>query len=274
VNQPDKIRLGLPMADYLKHPGLSHHDLIALDRTPAHFVAARNAPDEQTDALRIGAITHAAILEPATFKKSHWVRPETYEDEKGKTKVWNGNSNVCKDWLAAHSDRPVIRAREFEKILAMRKSVHAHRTAREILRQGDFEVTLFGVDPETGVSLKARPDWISGTTLVNLKTAEDASPEAFTFAIEKYHYASGAAYHLELARLAGIPKDYYIFIVVEKEPPFAVAVYELDARSIAKGRLDYRRWLSLYAYCTRVDEWPAFNDGIIPISLPERAFKV
>ena len=133
---------------------------------------------------------------------------------------------------------------------------------------------MFGVDPDTGTPLKSRPDWISGTTLVNLKTTEDASAEAFTWAIEKYHYASGAALHLDVARLAGIPKDYYLFIVVEKEPPFAVAVYELDKRSIDKGRQDYRRWLSLYAHCSSVDEWPAFNDGIIPISLPERAFKL
>jgi hypothetical protein len=274
MNQPDKIRLGLPMADYLAHPSLAHHDLVPLGRSPAHFKAALAAPDEDTDALRIGEITHAAILEPATFKKSHWVRPETYDDEKGKTKVWNGNSNVCREWLAAHSDRTVIRAKQFEAILAMRKSVLAHRTAREILKQGDFEVSLFGVDPDTGTPLKSRPDWISGTTLVNLKTTEDASAEAFTWAIEKYHYASGAALHLDVARLAGIPKDYYLFIVVEKEPPFAVAVYELDKRSIDKGRQDCRRWLSLYAHCSSVDEWPAFNDGIIPISLPERAFKL
>ena len=142
MNQPDKIRLGLPMADYLAHPSLAHHDLIPLGRSPAHFKAALAAPDEDTDALRIGEITHAAILEPATFKKSHWVRPETYEDDKRATKVWNGNSNVCKEWLAAHSDRTVIRARQFEQILAMRKSVLAHRTAREILKQGDFEVSF------------------------------------------------------------------------------------------------------------------------------------
>lgn len=264
----NKIEKSLPMEQYLKAAGLAHHDLAEMSRTPAHFKYRRENPEEEkTRALIVGDIAHIAVLEPNRFKDSHYVKPKTYEDEKGKVKPWNGNANVCKDWLEKHSDREVLTPLEAGSVIGMRKSVMENRTAKEILKKGDFEVSLFATDPETQIQLKARPDWISGRSLVNLKTTDDASKEAFQRSIEKFHYDSAAAFHLDVCNLLGLQKEFYVFIVVEKEPPFAMALYELDEKSKDIGRLKYRRWLSLYSHCANVDEWPGYDESIQPISL-------
>jgi exodeoxyribonuclease VIII len=60
-----------------------------------------------------------------------------------------------------------------------------------------------------------------------------------------------------------------VFLVVEKKPPYAVAVYVLDPESIALGRAEYRRDLQLYAECKRTGVWPGYGDKIQTIGVPQ-----
>lgn len=263
----------MPMAEYLKAPGISQSQLKAMTRSPAHFQAALTMPAEPTRAQLIGTVLHYAVLEPDLFGDSYHLRPLTYKSKQGEPKKWNGNATECKEWLAAHNDRPILTSDERDAVLEMRKSVMEHASARAALAQGLAEQALFVADPDTGIGLKCRTDWLSGNAIVDLKSTEDASPEGFARSVEKFGYDVQAAYNLDLANWLDLKKEFFIFIAVEKSPPYAVGVYELDVESVGVGRSKYRRWLALAAHCERTQEWPAYDPAIVRLSLPQWALR-
>jgi hypothetical protein len=61
-----------------------------------------------------------------------------------------------------------------------------------------------------------------------------------------------------------------VFVLVEKAPPFAVAVVELDDDAIEAGMRARREAIDLYHVCAEADYWPAYS-ATGPISLPRWA---
>lgn len=264
----------MPIEDYLKAPGISQSRLKMMNRSPAHFrYAIEEAEEEETRALVVGRVLHYAILEPDLFGGSHYVRPDTYKNKQGDPKKWNGNATECKEWLASHSDREVIFSKELEAIIGMRKSVMEHPAARAALAEGLAEQAMFMSDPDTGIGLKCRTDWLSGNTIVDLKSTEDASPAGFARSVEKFGYDVQAAFNLDMSSWLNLGKEFFVFIAVEKSPPHVVGVYELDAESIGVGRSKYRRWLALVDHCERMKEWPGYDPAIVRLSLPMWALR-
>ena len=259
----------MPIKAYLSAPGMQHSHLQHFAKSAAHFREAVDHPEKPTFALIFGELVHTAVFEPHKLQGCYYIKPETYENKKGEIKPWNGNATECKDWKYAHSDRPIIGKEDFDALIGIRKSVLEHPAARRCMEKGSAELSMFAWDPETKVLLKSRPDWTAGGVLVNLKTTEDASLEGFARSIAKFHYDSAAAFHLDVFQLVKPKeKDAYVFIVVEKSPPYVVGVYNLDQASIQIGREKYRRWLRDYVEAMESDQWPGYSDKIRTISLP------
>jgi exodeoxyribonuclease VIII len=132
-----------------------------------------------------------------------------------------------------------------------------------------FENSLFCTDP-TGAKIKIRPDICIPEidTIADIKSAQDASPQAFARDIEKYnHHLSAAMYAYAYEQATGRKLQSFIFIVVEKAAPYAVAVYELDQESMQAGYRLYREAIDLYNECTRTGHWPGYSDQVESISL-------
>lgn len=260
--------IALPMDAYLKEYGVSQSQLKELARSPAHLRQYLDHPPESTPDQIIGHITHTAILEPHLFETCCWMRPANYQNKKGEWKRWNGNATEAKDWKAAHSDRPIVPFDTYAEIEGMREAVRKHPAAALALREGAAEMCLFCEDPETGVQQKCRTDWLSGTAIVDVKTCQDASPTGFAKTIANFGYAIQAAYNLDIAAWLGLKKEVFIFIAVEKKPPYATAVYQLDDAAIEIGRSQYRRLLARYMECLSSEKWPAYSSNIEFLSLP------
>src|SRR5690606_21423392 len=86
---------------------------------------------------------------------------------------------------------------EFASINAAAEAVIAHPGARHQFSQpGAGEVSVFAADPETGVEVRGRCDFLPtdftlgapSRVAVDLKTARDASPKGFTKAIAEHGY--------------------------------------------------------------------------------------
>ncbi len=260
-------------AEYDKAPGIRQSRLKEMARSAAHFKAAMEAEEVETRALILGHIFHTAILEPNLFAASHYIRPSTYENKKGEIKAWNGNALECKDWLAAHEDRLVIFNHEFDDIIGMRKSVMENPDANAALTQGESEVCLFWKDPKTEIGLKCRGDRLSGNSIVDLKSTEDASEDGFAGSIGKFGYDVQGAFYLEGAKALGLKQKYFSIIPVEKTKPYACAVYQLADAVVDLGRSKYHRWLSLLAHCYEYNEWPGYPTGIKTISVRDWEFQ-
>jgi|694.fasta_scaffold17186_19 hypothetical protein len=254
--------LSLPEAQYRAAEGISKSmlDWIAPPRTPAHYKAKVEGriAEEQTPAMRLGQMIHRAILEPETVAGAWVVKPEGM----------NFATKEGKEWRVAQS-LPIISAEEAATITGMRDSVHAHPAVRRILAKARTECSLFANDAD-GMLRKARVDALpeSGNVLVDIKSCQCADAEVMAKSVMAYRYHVQAAYYLDLCELLGIERSEFLFVCVEKQAPYAVAVYALEADAIEMGRLEYRRDLAAVRHCMATDEWPGFTREITALGLP------
>jgi len=103
---------------------------------------------------------------------------------------------------------------------------------------------------------------------IDLKTTVDASPRGFAREIARMDYHAQAGwYTLGLERVFGAPHR-WLWIAVEKEAPYAVAVYELAHDDLMLGRETALRWLEQWRACERSGIWPGYGDAIQSIQLP------
>ena len=93
---------------------------------------------------------------------------------------------------------------------------------------------------------------------MDFKTTTDASYESFKRTIWNMGYYRQAAYYLDIAKTNGLPHTDFVFVAVEKAPPYAVALYHMEDAAIATGRREYERLLALYEECLEKNEWPAY----------------
>jgi exodeoxyribonuclease VIII len=127
------------------------------------------------------------------------------------------------------------------------------------------------VDEISGLQCKCRPDWLldDGSMIVDLKTTEDASPRGFQKSIAQWRYHCQASWYLDgLQHATGNRPEQFVFIAVEKKPPYACAVYFADQQMIEIGRETARRDLDKLNVCKAADYWPGYSDGIEQINLP------
>jgi exodeoxyribonuclease VIII len=111
---------------------------------------------------------------------------------------------------------------------------------------------------------------------VDLKTTEDASPEAFAKSIANWSYDTQDAFYTDgVLAATGKPLKAFVFLVVEKSArvvegqPLGVAVYQLDEAGRELGRAKYREDLGIYAQCVKTGIWPCYGDKLKTISLPQ-----
>lgn len=180
-------------------------------------------------------------------------------------------SDVQAEWLENNQGRIILNQDQWDQIHGMRDSVMDHLSASALLRApGDAEMSVYWNDPETGVLCRCRPDyWRHDNVVVDLKTTEDASPEGFARSIANWRYDVQAAFYTDGIKSAtGRDVRAFVFIAVEKKPPYAVGVYVLDSASLELGRAQYRADLYVYAECVEDESWPGYSNRIETIELP------
>lgn len=241
-------------------------------KTPAHYkawVEGLSGDEPETPALRVGRIVHAAILEPDRFAKDFVVAPD-FGDLRSST-----NRKARDEWLAGLGPGvTMVKPEELMLAQAMRESVLAHPTARLVIEGGRPEVSMRWIDERTGIKCKARADWWNEQLefAMDLKTTTDASPSGFGRAVAQHGYNVQHAHYADGFRTLGRPIRNYLIVAVEKEPPYAVAVYHIDAAAEERGFQLLHRSMDALAECLSSGRWPAYSDTIQPLTIPGWAF--
>ena len=266
MSPSDQIIPNMPAWEYHRDPSISKSGLDQFRRSPAHYKAWLAEDSEQTPAMRIGTLTHLAVLEPDTFDSKTVVAPLVDKRTKEGKSIWE-------QFKGENAEKEIITIDERDQIVAMRESVHKHQAAGKLLVFGGSEISVFAVCPKTKVMMKGRFDWLDGNTIVDLKTTEDASPEGFAKSVANYRYHIQAAHYIALAGLVGIKDATFKMIAVEKSAPYAVAVYELDAADLMLAESERITLLEMFSSCTQFQSWPAYSQSITTISLPKWATK-
>lgn len=248
--------------------GKSQLDLVA--KAPLFYLSwLRGVEREQTKALRFGGIFHCALLEPSRFALTHIVEPD-HGDLRTKAAKASRDS-----WRALHDGSTPITEDEYVLSQHMARAVHAHPLAGKMLQDGESELTVRWKDEASGIECKARADRYvpRHNMIIDIKTACDASADAFQKDVAKYRYHVQDAFYRRGFLAAGAPISHFVFLVVEKTPPFAVAVYELDSSAVDRGYELASRDLETLAACMKTDRWPGYPETIQKLSLPKWALE-
>lgn len=250
-------------ADYHADPAVSASHLKEAMRSPYHYWARylnpMRLPVEPTPAMRLGSLVHCAVLES-----------DQLESRYGVCAPRNTKAGKEQAEQMAAAGIEAVTASDMLTANRIADSVRSHPAAAALLAKGKAEQSFWWDDLPTGLRCKCRPDWYYGTTVVDLKTCQDASPSAFASSVAKFGYHIQAAHYL--AGLHGAER--FVFIAVEKDPPYACAVYELDLEAMALGRTMRDNALDVIATCRAAELWPGYGDtNVQTLSLPSWALK-
>lgn len=250
---------------YHSGPGISKSGLWTIySQTPAHY---RFGEREEKPEFDFGTAVHLAILEPEKFETMVFKGPK---DRRG---------NNWKDAVAeaANLGKLLLTGPDFEAVQIVRDAVHADTWLRGIITGGKplVEGSAYAIDPETGLLVKCRPDLHRSDigVMLDVKTSASASPDQFARSVVNYGYHAQEAHYTDTWRAAGGEVEAFAFIVVEKKPPYAFAVYELPPSIVAEGRAIISKAKATYAECLRTDTWPAYPTGVQELSFQRWSYR-
>jgi len=262
-------------------------------RSPAHYQEYKLNPPKSTPAMEFGTLVHSLVLEPIAAAETYFCRDDTdilplCVTKKGEPSKTPRNTDYYKSWreemLISNEGKTLVSVEDWSVAVKIRKAIQAHPKASALLaRDGESECALQWTHP-TGVLMKGRPDFVTTgcvgvencvkgdecggryqceavpRIVVDLKTTDDARPSAFNRTIFKQRYDIQAAMYCEgLEIITGKPHT-FTFIVVEREAPHNVMVYDLpdEAIEIAKGEID--RQARLFKKCLESGVWGGYAD--------------
>jgi hypothetical protein len=241
----------LPFDEYLRIDAASKGKLHALfTKTPSHALVTR----EPTKDMVWGTAFHLALLEPAKFETGVAMNPH------------DGRTKAGKEFVTEHAGKIVVSTGDYNDLIRARDTLLQNPTIRALVqREGMTEATGLWVDPDTGVLCRCRPDHYVPdlAMMVDLKTTTSAGPDSFAKTAETFGYDIQDAMYSEGWGLAGGGDvEDFIFVVVEREPPYAHAIYQLNEPERNRGRAIMRKALARYAECKASGEWPGYPTGV------------
>lgn len=273
---------------YHKVQFCSKHALdVIYQRSPMHLWYERQNPKPPTEAMKFGSALHTFILEPEQFAQRHIIIGQceaVKKDGKRCSNVGRAQSPGG-NWLCGvHGDdddcvenASAITEESHLKIRAMADAIQRCDAARELLsapgeneQAAIFDWNVKGDGWDHLLRCKLKVDGIRRTwdSAFDLKTCESAAPEDFMRSIGTFGYHRQAAFYLDGLEAVGIKLKHFIFIAVEKEPPFGTAVYRLSSDAIELGRDQNARLMHTYASCERTGFWHGYDATFNEISVP------
>lgn len=264
------IHGGLRRDEYAEIAAINQSVLVQCRRSMAHARELHLRPRDPTDAMEIGDATHRAILEPHRLDELVQLAPTAERRSNADKAKWAALS-------AQHPEAIILKAPEYDRIHRLSEAVWTHPVASELLRGAKTELSAVWQDPATDLYCKGRIDGLnvydSWPTIVELKTTKDARPWSFARSCLEYGYHVQAAFYLDgLDTIAPLQRRHLI-IALEKEPPFALSIFELSEASVDLGRQTYRAALEAWSQCLETGTWPAYPLPVRQLILPEYAFK-
>ena len=277
---------GIDARDYHGNPNLlpgpslsASGGKVIIDKSPAHFwhQSALNPNREESDAAHfaVGRAAHDLILLGGDWAKQFHVLPEGFSRAK---KVQMAEQIAAADH-AAKKGKTVIKHEDMALVERIADKIASNQTAKHALMRGVPELTLAWQDELTGVWLRARPDFMPQTCIdgddirivtdLKFMSAAHCSPRKFSKAIDDFGYAISAAHYGEgIKQIYGKYPTNFLFVVIEKDEPHTVSLYELAPEDIDRGRNLMRQAINVFAECVRRNEWPGYTPQPMQVGLP------
>ncbi|MFI1195489.1 PD-(D/E)XK nuclease-like domain-containing protein [Micromonospora sp. NPDC020750] len=190
---------------------------------------------------------------------------------------WRTNAAKDKAATARAEGKVPLLSDDYATVHAMAAALREHPTAANLLRPegGQPELSLFWIDPETGIWCRGRTDWLDvsrpGRLIVpDYKTCASAAPDDLQKAIANHGYHQQADWYLGGLRALGLANEdaQFVFIFQERRPPYLVTVAQPDPFAMKIAAHLNREARHLYRECVQSGRWPGYTDDVALISLP------
>ena len=255
------IVAGIPEDEYHALPRLSQSSIKTLLRSPSHY---KHGERKETAAMKQGSLIDIALTEPARLDTDYHVVPAGFRMDP-RTKAYQ-----AEEALAA--GRIMVKQPDMDHALAIRDAVQGHLIASQLLEGAQAQLAAFWVEatPHGVVSMKGRMDWVNPgmRILIDLKSTDDARsfPKK---AGDLGYFIQDAAYRRGWEMAGGFAVDAFVFIVVERDPPHGIKLYELSQKARDKGLQQYLKGVNRYAQCVATDNWFTYDPHIVEVDVPE-----
>lgn len=233
------VNFKLSNEEYHAHDNLSRTDLLNFFRGYERYEYSLDHC-EQKDEFDIGTAFHMAILEPNRYRSE-----VVAYDGIRRGKEWDKFSGE-------NAGRLILKQSDYDIVKGMINSLWDNPIAGNIVDESIHEVSIFWEDKATELSLKIRPDILlpnkSGIPglVADLKTTAaggaDANDFRRTIELQGYGYDLQAYLYLEGSNCAkefGFIRD-FVWIVVEKTPPYIVEIYQASPEYLVAGDIHFR----------------------------------
>lgn len=285
------IYFGLPEEEYHAAEGLSCSGIKQLSISPLNYWHQNynpiKTPAEESFAMKFGKAAHCRVLEPRKYYSSYAKAIskadypdslDTIDDLKGfladqglpvtfkkkqdlidrikesgiEAQIWD---EIRAKHDAANEGKQLFLADTYDTIEALANTLFADPVVATLFSEGIPEVSFFVRDPETGVMLKARMDYLRHKSTIDLKTFSNARGKQTDKAIFEAIYYEGyylqGVYYTHIRELArqkliqgeipvhgDVPEDWlnafkanehhgFALVFVESSQPFDMRVISL-----------------------------------------------
>lgn len=237
--------------EYRQHPAISRSELARMKDSPEKFKYFKDNPEPPSPSLIFGQVFHKLALQPESFEEEFTVAPNVDR----RTKVGKETWELFQDEAG---DKTIITADALELASEMRDKLFKAPYVKKLL-SGECEKPYFWTDGLTGEECKCRIDCITEVggkhIIVDLKTTENAENDAFMKHSVTYGYDLQAAMYQEAVKQCTGETCDFLFIAIEKKPPYAVNILQADKGFLLRGFDLFREYLGTYHHCKEINNF-------------------
>ncbi|MFZ4218688.1 RecE family exodeoxyribonuclease [Enterobacter ludwigii] len=257
---------------------------------------------ESSEALTFGSLVHTLGLEPEKFDAEYAVFPgvpadafTTTDSLKSFIREFNADKPKAdqlkltgkkeelqeavravnpdaifadefeQQWRESVDGKTILTSEQLTLATAIQQALLNHKSAGKLLRHPSraVETSYFGIDDETGLEVRVRPDLeveIDGVRIgVDLKTISMGRVKQDGLRAKLHREIIDRDYHVSAAMYCNVADfDQFFWIFVNKDPGYHwVAVIEASEDELDLGLLEYQKTMRVLAKAYDTDYWPA-----------------
>ncbi len=258
---------------YHSSKSISRSQLFVMRKCPELFKYELENKKEATPAMIFGQALHKFVLEPENFFDEFAIIPKV-------DKRTSEGKELYSVFLNEAAEKIIISQEDFETIQKMSEKVNENKYAKFLLT-GKKETSYYWTDDLTGEKLKCRPDIkkdidSENGVIADLKSTSSALTEDFMRDCIKCGYDLQVAMYKEGVEKYEQKHYDFVFIAVEKTPPYVVNVLKADELLYKRGYDLFREYIGRVADCRKTNNWYGYNgfSGMINnIGLPPYLLK-
>ena len=209
----------------------------------------------------VGGCTHTATLEPHKLDEEYAVKPESIDGNSSRTNYYKAAFQEMQDHAP---DKRWLTKSDYDTCMKMADSAREHPLLQTYLDDPDTIIEGTGYFGYEGASCKLRTDLFNtrSEVVIDLKTTQEGDPKGFHHSCRRYGYDFQTAFYMEGLRRMGYNPTQFIYLCVEKSPPYLTSAYEIDLAQVSRMKVKMGEACRTWVKCMESGVWPGYGDHV------------